>query len=66
MHGSPAAGADRVLLCAGEYDRIAAAADIEALHQRWSGSDYFTVPQGHFAYRMMRETWRRLVERGLI
>ena len=66
LHDEALCGAERVLLCAGEYDRIAPAADIARLHDRWAGSEFLQVPQGHFGYRMMRTIWARLGERGLI
>ncbi len=66
LHGEPLDGADRVLLCAGEYDLIAPAADIARLHARWPGSELLQVPQGHFGYHMMRTVWERLGERGLV
>ncbi len=66
MHGEPLCGADRVIFCAGEYDRIAPAEAIARLHARWSGSELLRIPQGHFGYRMMRTSWARLCERGLI
>jgi len=66
MHGEPLCGADRVLFCAGEYDRIAPADAIARLHANWTGSELLRIPQGHFGYRMMRTAWARLCERGLI
>ncbi|MEA3213275.1 MAG: hypothetical protein QOE70_6332 [Chthoniobacter sp.] len=66
LHGEALCGADRVLLVAGEYDRVALAADVARLHARWPGSDLVTVPQGHFGFQMMRTAWTRLVERGVI
>jgi 1-acyl-sn-glycerol-3-phosphate acyltransferase len=55
----------RVLFVLGEFDLIAPPIDIEALQQKWRGSELLRVPQGHFGYRMMRETVARLKERGL-
>ena len=64
-HNQPSCGADRVLFVSGEFDLIARPADIESIHQKWRGSELLSVPQGHFGYRMMRETIARLKERGL-
>jgi pimeloyl-ACP methyl ester carboxylesterase len=66
LHGEPLTGAERVLFCAGEYDQIARAEDIQRLHERWSGSTLLRVPQGHFGYRMMNTAWAWLNERGLL
>jgi poly(3-hydroxyalkanoate) synthetase len=57
---------DRVVFCAGDYDHIARAEDIQRLHARWQGSELLRVPQGHFGYRMMPAVWARLRERGLL
>jgi pimeloyl-ACP methyl ester carboxylesterase len=65
MHNQPLCGADRVLFVAGDFDLIARPADIEAIHQKWRGSELLRVRQGHFGYRMMRETIARLEERVL-
>ena len=57
--------AERVLFVAGEFDLIARPADIEKIQQKWRGSELLQVRQGHFGYRMLRETIGRLKERGL-
>jgi pimeloyl-ACP methyl ester carboxylesterase len=64
-YNHPVCGAERVLFVAGEFDLVAPAEHIEELHQRWRGSELLKIPQGHFGYRMMRDTVRRLEERGL-
>jgi 1-acyl-sn-glycerol-3-phosphate acyltransferase len=65
MHNQPQCNADRVLFVAGDFDLIARPGDVEAIHEKWRGSELLRVPQGHFGYRMMRETVARLKERGL-
>jgi hypothetical protein len=60
MQGTPLDPKARIVLCAGAHDRVAEAADIEALHRAWTGSEYFAVDQGHFGYTMMREMWDRV------
>jgi pimeloyl-ACP methyl ester carboxylesterase len=64
MHNQPLCRPDRVLFVAGEYDLIARPEHIEEMHQRWRGSELLKVPQGHFGYRMMRDTVARLEARG--
>jgi len=65
MHNQPLCDAGRVLFVAGEFDSIARATDLEAIQQKWHGSELLRVRQGHFGYRMLRETVARLKERGL-
>ena len=65
MHNQPLCDADRVLFVAGEFDLIARPEDVEKIHENWRGSELLRVPQGHFGYRMLRETLARLKERGL-
>lgn len=65
MHNQPLCGADRVLFVAGDFDSIARPADIAAIQEKWRGSELLHVRQGHFGYRMLRETIARLKERGL-
>jgi 1-acyl-sn-glycerol-3-phosphate acyltransferase len=65
MHNQPLCDAERVLFVAGEFDLISRPVDIEEIQQKWRGSELLRVPQGHFGYRMMRDTITRLKERGL-
>jgi poly(3-hydroxyalkanoate) synthetase len=53
-----------VLFIAGDFDSIARPEHVEAIQQKWHGSELLRVRQGHFGYRMMRETIARLEERG--
>jgi 1-acyl-sn-glycerol-3-phosphate acyltransferase len=64
MHNEPLCSAERVLFVAGEFDLIARPADIEKIQQKWRGSELLHVRQGHFGYRMLRETIARLKQRG--
>ena len=64
-HNKPVCDPTRVLFVSGDFDLIARPADIAGIHQKWRGSELLRVPQGHFGYRMMRETVSRLKERGL-
>ena len=64
-HTEPLCDPARVLFVLGEFDLVAPPVDIEAIHQKWRGSELLRVPQGHFGYRMMRETVARLKQRGL-
>ncbi|HLW36393.1 MAG TPA: 1-acyl-sn-glycerol-3-phosphate acyltransferase [Chthoniobacterales bacterium] len=63
IHTEPVCDPTRVLFVAGDFDLIARCDDIEAIHQKWRGSELLRVPQGHFGYRMMRDTVARLKER---
>ena len=65
MHNEPICGADRVLFVAGEFDLISRPSDVEKIQQKWRGSELLRVRQGHFGYRMLRETMARLRQRGL-
>ena len=64
-HTEPLCNPARVLFVSGDFDLVAPSTDIEAIHQKWRGSELLRVPQGHFGYRMIRETIARLKERGL-
>lgn len=52
--------AERVLFVAGDFDLVARPNDVEALHRKWRGSELLRVPQGHFGYRMLRDTVARV------
>lgn len=64
-HNEPLCDPTRVLFVSGDFDLIARPGDIEAIHEKWRGSELLRVAQGHFGYRMMRATVVRLKERGL-
>ena len=64
-HNQPLCDPARVLFVSGDYDLIARPEDIKAIHEKWRGSELLRVPQGHFGYRMMRETVARLKESSL-
>jgi len=64
LHCQPACDPARVLFVTGEFDSIAPPQQIEAIQQKWRGSELLRVRQGHFGHRMMRETVARLNERG--
>ena len=64
LHNEPACDPARVLFVSGDFDLIARPADIDAIQQKWRGSELLRVPQGHFGYRVMRKTVTRLKERG--
>jgi 1-acyl-sn-glycerol-3-phosphate acyltransferase len=65
MHNQPLCDGNRILFIAGEFDSIARATDLEAIQRKWRGSELLRVRQGHFGYRMLRETVVRLKQRGL-
>jgi 1-acyl-sn-glycerol-3-phosphate acyltransferase len=64
LHTEPLCDPARVLFVTGEFDSIAPAAQIELIQQKWRGSELLRIRQGHFGYRMMRETVARLKQRG--
>lgn len=63
LHCHPACDPARILFVTGEFDSIAPAQQIEAIHQKWRGSELLRVRQGHFGYRIMHKTIARLTER---
>jgi pimeloyl-ACP methyl ester carboxylesterase len=64
LHNQPLCDSARVLFVSGEFDSIAPAEQIEAIQRKWRESELLRVRQGHFGYRMMRETIARLKARG--
>src|SRR5262249_33665211 len=64
VHGRPVCDPTRILFVTGEFDSIAPPAEIEAIYRTWRGSELLRVQQGHFGYRMMRETITHLKQRG--
>lgn len=65
MHNIPLAGSDKVVFAAGRYDLVAKREDIWLAHERWEGSAFIEVAQGHFGYRMMPATFEHLKEQGV-
>jgi 1-acyl-sn-glycerol-3-phosphate acyltransferase len=65
LHGAPVCDPARILFASGDFDVIARPQDIDAIQQKWRGSELLRVAQGHFGYRMIRETVARLKARGL-
>jgi 1-acyl-sn-glycerol-3-phosphate acyltransferase len=64
IHNVPLCDPARVMFVAGEFDSIAPLEQLETIQQKWRGSELLRVRQGHFGYRMMRDTIARLKERG--
>jgi hypothetical protein len=64
VHNVPLCDSARVLFAAGEFDSIAPLEQLETIQQKWRGSELLRVRQGHFGYRMLRDTIARLKERG--
>jgi len=64
IHNMPLGEPDRVLFVAGEFDSIAPLEQLEMIQQKWRGSELLRIRQGHFGYRMLRDTIARLKERG--
>ena len=64
LHTQPLCDPARVLFVTGEFDSIAPACEIEAIQQKWRGSELLRVQQGHFGHRMMPETIARLKQRS--
>jgi len=64
IHNVPQSDPARVLFVAGEFDSIAPLEQLQRIHQRWRGSELLRVRQGHYGYRMLRDTIARLHERG--
>ena len=64
VHNLPLCDSARVLFVAGEFDSIAPLEQLEMIQQKWRGSELLRVRQGHFGYRMLRDTIARLKQRG--
>jgi len=50
--------AERILLLAGTFDRIARPETIRELSRKWQGSHYAEFRQGHVGYQLMPESLR--------
>ncbi len=65
LHGEPECDPTRILFVSGDYDIIVRPGDLEMIHQKWRGSELLRVRQGHFGYRMFRETVAHLERQGM-
>lgn len=59
MHMTPVTSTDRITVIGGAYDRISPSEALKSLANRWGGTRYQEVRQGHFGYEAMK---RALVE----
>jgi 1-acyl-sn-glycerol-3-phosphate acyltransferase len=65
-HIQPMCDAGRVLFVSGDFDTIARPEHLEEMQQKWCGAQLLRVRQGHFGYRMLRETVAYLQEHDLL
>jgi len=61
-HHAPVVSPDNILILAGEYDQITPQHRLELLSQRWKGSHFARIPQGHVGYQLMPACWRLAME----
>ena len=54
LHLTPMTPADRITLIGGTYDHISPSLSLRSLSDRWGGTRYREVRQGHFGYAAMR------------
>ncbi len=66
LHAMPLCSGQRVVLAAGEYDRVARPAEVAQLHELWQTAGLLRISQGHFGYKMMPAVWRWLLENGVL
>jgi pimeloyl-ACP methyl ester carboxylesterase len=67
FHAPPAGDtANRTLIVGGAYDHIVRVSDLMALREAWKGSEFVTLPQGHFGYGMIPRAFVWLRERDLL
>ncbi|MFZ5806396.1 MAG: alpha/beta hydrolase family protein [Verrucomicrobiota bacterium] len=55
---NPVIPADHILLIAGIFDETSPVQSINGLHQKWAGSHYAELRQGHVGYQLMPASWR--------
>jgi hypothetical protein len=63
---APAMAPERILLLAGRFDRIAPAAVVRQVRDRWRGSHYADFCQGHIGYTLMPRAWELGQALGLL
>lgn len=60
LHGTPLCDHRRIVITGGLYDRVSPLEELHSLSARWPGSQLIQVRQGHFGYRALRETLKKI------
>jgi pimeloyl-ACP methyl ester carboxylesterase len=60
LHGMPLCDPGSIIVTGGVYDRISPIVDLEELVSRWNGVELLRSRQGHFGYRALGDTMKRL------
>jgi pimeloyl-ACP methyl ester carboxylesterase len=64
LHAQPVCDPARILIVSGDFDVIARPSDLESIAEKWNGAQLLRVHQGHFGYRMFRDTVAHLEAGG--
>jgi pimeloyl-ACP methyl ester carboxylesterase len=55
MHGESLCHPQQIAIIGGSYDSVSPPRYLKELSQKWSGSSYYEVPQGHFGFLAMKQ-----------